>query len=349
MALLLLAALGLLWFLVSEFGGLLGFADLTKRASLVVAFGLYQLLVFALAELTSLGHHFTAGSEAVAWATVVLIGVGLLWRDLIGASKRLVLGLRRSPWKRVRRSLDIDQVAGVAIIVVILAVLVVTGWLYPPSNSDSMAYHLARVEHWIQNRSVTPYAAHYLAQIELAPLGEYNLATLHQLTHTDRFDGYVQLSSTVICILGASELARRLGLSGRGQVFTALLVATIPTLLLEATSTTNNVFAAAIGVTLLVVLTSQLAAGTGWLRRGAAVGAMLGLAQISKGTLFALLGPVTLALIALAICRSRTSSGWTVTGRRIVNGSLGLVIAAVLVAGPFLRATLTFSGAPPGQ
>ena len=147
MALLLLAALGLLWFLVSEFGGLLGFADLTKRASLVVAFGLYQLLVFALAELTSLGHHFTAGSEAVAWATVVLIGVGLLWRDLIGASKRLVLGLRRSPWKRVRRSLDIDQVAGVAIIVVILAVLVVTGWLYPPSNSDSMAYHLARVEH----------------------------------------------------------------------------------------------------------------------------------------------------------------------------------------------------------
>ena len=202
MALLLLAALGLLWFLVSEFGGLSGFADLTKRASLVVAFGLYQLLVFALAELTSLGHHFTAGSEAVAWATVVLIGVGLLWRDLIGASKRLVLGLRRSPWKRVRRSLDIDQVAGVAIIVVILAVLVVTGWLYPPSNSDSMAYHLARVEHWIQNRSVTPYAAHYLAQIELAPLGEYNLATLHQLTHTDRFDGYVQLSSTVICILG---------------------------------------------------------------------------------------------------------------------------------------------------
>ena len=244
--LLLLAALGLLWFFVSKFGGLLGFAGLTKRASLVIAFGLFQVLVFAIAELTSLGHHFTAGSEVVVWAIVVLVGVGLLWRDLVRGSKGLVLGFRGTLRDREQRWSGIDQVAGVGIMGGGRCHTDRDGWLYPPSNADSMAYHLARVADWIQNRSVAPYAAHYLAQIELAPLMEYNLATLHQLSHTDRFDGYVQLSSTVICILGASEL----GGGGTIRTWAGLHGAPRghdPHAPSEATSTTNSVFAAAIG------------------------------------------------------------------------------------------------------
>ena len=50
---------------------------------------------------------------------------------------------------------------------------------------------------------------------------EYNLAVLRLLTGGDSFDGYIQLLAAVICVLGASELAGRLGLSRRGQIFAA--------------------------------------------------------------------------------------------------------------------------------
>ena len=89
------------------------------------------------------------------------------------------------------------------------------------------------------------------------PLMEYNLAVLRLLTGGDSFDGYIQLLAAVICVLGASELAGRLGLSCRGQIFAALFVATVPTFVLEVTSTTSGIFAGAVGVAALVVLTSR--------------------------------------------------------------------------------------------
>ena len=72
-------------------------------------------------------------------------------------------------------------------------------------------YHLARVAHWIQNSSVDHYATHTTAQLELAPLQEFNMLHLHLLADTDRLDGFVQLAAFVVAIVGVSELARLLG------------------------------------------------------------------------------------------------------------------------------------------
>ena len=58
-------------------------------------------------------------------------------------------------------------------------------------------YHLTRVAHWIQNSSVHHYATHTTAQLELAPLHEFNMLHLHLLADTDRLDGFVQLAAFV--------------------------------------------------------------------------------------------------------------------------------------------------------
>lgn len=210
-----------------------------------------------------------------------------------------------------------------------------------------MAYHLVRVEHWIQNSSVAAYPAHFLAQVELPPLMEYNLATLHLLAGTDRLDGFVQLTAVAVCVLGASELARRLGLGRRGQIVTALLVITAPNFLLQATSTTNDDFNAAVGITVLCVATASLG-DAGWKRRSLALGALAGLVEMSKSTLFALLGPAMLVVLVFAVHRSWKEYGTRTTVKRSL-AAVGLaLVASMAVAGPFLARNFALFSAPGG-
>ena len=94
LAFLLIAALGLLWLFVHRNGDLLGLASLTKRASLVVAFALQQLLMYVIAEATSVGHHFTTRSVVIAWAAIVLILTWALSRDLYQLGVGVVRSVR---------------------------------------------------------------------------------------------------------------------------------------------------------------------------------------------------------------------------------------------------------------
>ena len=67
---------------------------------------------------------------------------------------------------------------------------------------------------------------------------------LHLLADTDRLDGFVQLAAFVVAVAGVSELARLLGGSSGVQVVAAVIAATVPSAILEGTSTQNNLFAA---------------------------------------------------------------------------------------------------------
>jgi hypothetical protein len=342
MASLLVAAMALLWLFVWRHGAVLGFAGLTRRAALIIAFALFQLLTVVIMEVSSVGHHLTRSSVTVAWMTVVVAAAVATFPDIV----RLLRQVRRPPRLRLP-SMSILQWAAVLAILVIYGCVVVTALLYRPSNSDSMVYHLARVEHWIQNRSVASFATHYLGQIELAPLAEYSLTTLHLLYGADRLDGFVQLTAVAICVVGASELARRLGVSRSGQVLTALLVVTIPNLILEATSTTNNVFAAAVAVCALVVLTSQMTPNS-WLRRGVAMGAVLALLELAKGTLLLQIAPILALLGIAAALRCWLAGSLGVLVRRAIVGALLAVGTAAFIAGPFLARNVALFGRPVG-
>ena len=224
----------------------------------------------------------------------------------------------------------------VAVIGAMVAVLLGIGWFYPPANTDSLVYHLPRVAHWMQDQSVAHFATHYTAQIELAPLHEFNMLHLHLLAGTDRLDGYPQLLAFVVCVVGASEIARLLGASTTVQAAAALICAVIPSAILEATSTQNNLFAAGIGTSLFVLVLAWTPTRS---RVGLTVllGLGTGLAVLAKGVLLPLVGPalalLTIRLIVIEVQRS----GWLATLRRIAMVGVVGGVCAVVVAGPFLK------------
>ncbi len=331
-----LAAFGLCWVLAAHYRRWLGFARLSLRGCLVIAYVAFQLILLLLAELSSVGHHFTAGVDEAIWASVVVVLTVVARRPLVAFARRLATPGAR--WGSIRAhlgKLDTEDRIWAAVPVAITAVLVAVGALYRPNNTDSMVYHLARVEHWIQDRTIAPFATHYLAQVELSPLAEYNLAQLHLLAGTDRYDAAAQLLASAVCIIGVTELARLLGARRRVQITAAVVCATIPTGILVATSTENDYVAAATSLCLLVVV-AGFTGGQGWIQRSVVVGVAAGLTYMTKGTTPALIGPPVLALLAVAGFRRWRARGW---GDFIgdTTARLALLIGGVaVVCVPFL-------------
>ena len=207
-------------------------------------------------------------------------------------------------------------------------------------------YHLARVEHWIQNRTVAPFATHNLEQVEFSPLSEYNLAHLHLLSGTDRFDACMELLAALVSIVGVSELARLLGASRSTQIAASVICATIPSGILLATSTDNDYLAAATGIGVLIILTAFSFEGR-WGYRAVALGAAIGLSYMAKSTMSALLGPAVVALFAVAVYRQvrsgeRTRQRWRTGSPRfsVIAASTIAIVGVFLVQTDQLFGTL---------
>jgi hypothetical protein len=348
MLLLIVAPLALLWLLVAVHRDRLGFAAVSVRGALVLAFLVYELLVLVITEVASIGHHYTAGVTAVAWGIVTVALLVADRRPLLS----FVSGLRHhGPGHlHIRKSLcvlSIEDRIWLGVLLAVFGVLVAVGSRYLPSNADSLVYHLARVEHWIQNRTISPFATHYLPQVGFAPLDEYNLALVHVLSGTDRFDAGVALTAAVISVVGVTELARLLGASRSVQIMAAVLCATIPSGVLLATSTENDYFAAAIGIGLLVVAAS-FTLGAKWPARAVALGVAVGLGYMTKATIPLMLGPAAVVLVGVAVYRLRNTVDPQELFRRVVAVLAVGGVAALVVVGPFTAQNVELFGSPFG-
>jgi hypothetical protein len=348
MLLFLVAALVLLWILLTTHRAELGYHNLSVRGSLVLAYLAFELILLAITEASGLGHHFTAGMVDGSWVVVVLILLYLCRGSITRFTRRLRsqettrLGLQEH-----LSAVGAEEWVWLGVVVIIFAILVIIGSLYPPSNTDALVYHLARVEHWIQNRTVAPFATHYLAQIEFSPLGEYNLAQLDLMAGTDRFDAAAQLLAALVSVVGVTELARLLGANRWAQLMSAVICATIPTGILLATSAENDYVAAATGVVLLVAL-AGLSLERKWLPQLLIVGVAAGLAYMTKSSMLLLFTPAALALLAVAVYRQfrlRPRRSWLF---RFVGQFAALVVSAVVVTGPFIIQNIQLFGSAIG-
>ena len=348
LSLVLLGVFGLLWAVVAGHRRHLGLADVSLRGAFVIAFLLFEALLAVVTESTSIGHNVTKWTVFVVWIVIFVLLLGWIVLDARHLARRKTnTPARHGAGRALIARTTTEEKVWLVVLLGIFGVLVFIGWVYPPSNGDSMVYHLARVAHWVQNRSVSGFATQYLAQIELAPLAEYNMLQLHVLSNTDRLDGYVQLLSAVVCVVGVSDIARQLGGNRRIQMAAAVLCATIPTGILEATSTENNFFAAAVAVALLGTLLS-MRLDRRWVWAAVVLGCALGTAVMSKGTIPAYFGPVALLLGVLVVRRRIRAHDTSIALRRVAGTCVVAVACMLAVAGPFYGRNIALFGAPTG-
>jgi hypothetical protein len=193
------------------------------------------VLLTAMTELLGLLSAFSLFGVAAAWTTAdaaLVLAFARRWRAL-------------SPprWPPVDHAEGSVRAALLAL-AVLAAALATIAVAAPPNTWDSMTYHMARVAHWIQNRTPAFYPTHSLRQLFMPPWAEYAIANFQILSGGDRFASLIQWFAFLGCQAGVSLVAAELGAGTSGQVMAAVYGATLPGAILQATSTQTDLVTA---------------------------------------------------------------------------------------------------------
>src|SRR5262249_52724776 len=135
--------------------------------------------------------------------------------------------------------------AGVSI--VLLVVLWATAFIalsYVPNNWDSMTYHLPRIEHWLQNRSLDYYPTSISRQLDANPFAEELILALRSIINVYPVANLIQWLSFAGCIMVIGVICRQLGGSRQAQTLAHALGSTMPMAILQASSTQNDLVTA---------------------------------------------------------------------------------------------------------
>ncbi len=114
-----------------------------------------------------------------------------------------------------------------------------------PDNLDSMTYHLSRVVHWTQNRSIEHYATNIVRQVTCPVLSE--LIVLHGYILLGKSDILAALPQTIAFILSGIMvlgIGKKLGLKQKESALAAVLFYTMPIAFAEAQTTQTDVISA---------------------------------------------------------------------------------------------------------
>lgn len=258
------------------------------RQALLGAAVCFGLLLATATELLSLFSAITYFSLAAFWGGVAALAMLFLF---LKCDRQKI---RRPRLENTGLLVAISAVTATTLLIAIVA---------PPNNWDSMTYHMARVVHWIQNSSVAHYPTHITRQLYSAPWAEYAIMHLQILSDGDRFANLVQWFAMCGSIVGTSLIARELGASNRIQGFTALLTATIPMGILQASSTQNDLV-----ITFWLVCFvyfGMLLIRTPALVTALACGSSLGLAMLTKGSAYIFAFPFLLWLLGSGLAAHR--------------------------------------------
>ena len=169
----------------------------------------------------------------------------------------------------------------------------------PPNGWDQLNYQLARAAFWAQDGRIGYVDSAYDQRINIYPPdGEAAFAFVLSVTRNEVFAALVQFAAALACAVGAFVFSRRLRIRREEAAFGSLLFLTLPIVLLQASTTKNDLVVASFLVAAAVFLLgdSRREIGLAALATALAVG--------TKSTAF--YGVVVLvALAVVALPRSR--------------------------------------------
>src|SRR5438093_3864597 len=201
------------------------------RVSFLAAAVTWGLAVTAMTEALSLFRLITFGWLLALWVGLALLSAAIC---AVVSTREKLTALLQFPAIPRFEFWCLAAVGAIASMVGLVA------FVAPPNNADSMIYHMARVMHWLQNQSVAHYPTSIPKQLYQPPWAEFAITHFQVLSGGDRWANLVQWFSMAGSVIGVSLIARQLGADTRGQVLAAVIAATIPMGILQASSTQND-------------------------------------------------------------------------------------------------------------
>ncbi|WP_228045590.1 MULTISPECIES: ArnT family glycosyltransferase [unclassified Tolypothrix] len=240
-----------------------------------------------ISEVLSQFHILNFLSILIAWSLLNCLALICQYLFLIKNAKPINLNTAISG--KIKKYIKIAPAIKILLfgIFFVVATVGLIAIIAPPNNWDSMDYHMTRVVHWMQNNSFEHYPTSYTPQLYQNPWSEFVILHFQILSGTDYCANLVQWFSLLGCTIGVSLIAQQLSADLRGQVFAAVISATIPMGILQASSTQNDYVLSfwLVCLAFYVLLSVKERARTSWTNL-CLIGSSVGLAILTKGTAY---------------------------------------------------------------
>ena len=209
-------------------------SDFIWQESLIRAALIWSAWLVIGTEILSLISEITSLGVIVFWALTILALVIFLWKT----------GRFASGWHQLTNSIRLPKKIfgwiSLVLIIIILIILFITGILSPPTIHDVFTYHMSRVMHWIQNRTLDYFPTSITWQLWMPPFSEMIQLNFYLLTGNDVMSFYNQWQSLVLALVAVSAAAGQLGAKKNGQWISAIFILTMPIVVLQASGAKND-------------------------------------------------------------------------------------------------------------
>lgn len=180
-----------------------------------------------------------------AFFQIDFVSVLLIWGSAVALAAR--------PWRlstfHIRTKWVIEiQLSHILMITFMLwigSITLVIALTSVSNNWDSLTYHLPRIEHWIQNHSLTHYPTAIERQNVYGPLSEIMLLPMRILSGDDALYLLLQWMCMGVSAAAVARIVLQLNGVPNQALFAAFFVFTLPIGILESTTTQNDYVVAA--------------------------------------------------------------------------------------------------------
>lgn len=270
---------------------------LSLRLSMIVSSVLWGVYVTFVTEILSIFRILTFGWTLSLWLAFL---IPLIFYNYTLPKRSFAFKASLNMFNKQPRFLKILMIY----VFLACALLLIIALVAAPNNGDSLTYHLSRVMHWQQNKSIAHYPTSIARQLHLAPWSEFAILNIIVLSGGDQFVNLLQWFSMTISLIGVTLIAKYFGAKNRAQIISLVLVVTLPMGILQSTSTQNDyvvsMWLVCFTYFVLKIIQPNPSRRINWLYVTAA-GLSLGLSLLTKGTAYIFALPIVLWLSAASL------------------------------------------------
>jgi len=277
----------------------------SKKTLLLGSVLIFSATLVSFTELLSLFHQLNYICLLSCWSATTLLLLGYLYLNKVKAiafTDNLKTGIKI----RLTNLKGSDRFFAIAISVILLLIFT-QGLLYPPNNWDAMTYHMARITSWVSHQSLADYPTDITRQLYQSPFAEYVIMNFGLLTRNDIFSNLVQFFFLLFSLIAIISMLDLFGLSKQYKIIALVLAVTIPEVILQGSSTQNDLVVAFF--ILAALFFTLKVAREGKLINYLFFGLSIGLGMLAKGTAYIYLSPILLLfgiMILMKLIKSKS-------------------------------------------
>lgn len=286
----------------------------------ILSFG---FTTYVITELLSLMNNLNLYGIIISWLIVSIILIFLIFKtkskiDLFCFFKKI-------------KCFTVTQKIYFIIICLIFLLILFQGIIYPPNNWDSLTYHMSRIMYWLGNENLNHFPTHILRHLYQPPFAEYIIMHVNVLQGNDYFSNSIQLLFLVYCLFPLNEILNVFGIGRSSKLISFLFCITTPSVLLQASTTKNDIVCAFFILTSILFLYKCYKEST--LSNYLFLGISIGLGMLTKGTFYLFLFPALLIFLLFLGKQMLFEKKF----KPILYGLLSIFILSIINIGHFSR------------